>query len=145
MKTGELHSTAHLHTWTQGLMKTTTTKTRGRSTTAQNPHLSPKYKSTPKTRATVDNGDMSGTGEGAKSRKHKCSVCKERFGSKYKLQKHRRVHMGEEPFRCSVCKKEFALRSTLKRHMITHTQGRNHSAVQSVRRGLLIGPLSKHI
>ncbi|XP_055009101.1 zinc finger protein 180-like [Boleophthalmus pectinirostris] len=94
---------------------------RGRSTTAQNPRLSPKSKSTPETRATVDNGDMSGTGKGAESRKHKCSVCKKRFVSKYKLQKHRRVHTGEKPFSCSVCKKVFAVSSTLKTHMRTHT------------------------
>ncbi|KAJ0069952.1 hypothetical protein NL108_017523 [Boleophthalmus pectinirostris] len=78
-------------------------------------------KSTPETRDTVNYGDMSGTGKGAESRKHKCSVCKERFGSTYKLQKHRRVHTGEEPFTCSVCKKMFAVTYHLKRHMRTHT------------------------
>ncbi|KAJ0065688.1 hypothetical protein NL108_016240 [Boleophthalmus pectinirostris] len=60
---------------------------RARSPTAQNSYLSPKSKSAPETRATVSNGDMSGSGKGAESRKHKCSVCKERFDSKYKLKK----------------------------------------------------------
>ncbi|KAJ0070509.1 hypothetical protein NL108_013119 [Boleophthalmus pectinirostris] len=75
----------------------------------------------PETRATVNNGDMAGTGEGAESSKHKCSICKEIFVSKYKLQSHRRVHTGEEPLSCSVCKKEFPVISHLKRHMRTHT------------------------
>ncbi|KAJ0059423.1 hypothetical protein NL108_017615 [Boleophthalmus pectinirostris] len=77
--------------------------------------------SAPETRATVNTGDTTGTGEGTEGTKHKCSVCKERFGSKYKLQIHRRVHTGEEPFGCSVCKKVCADSSSLKKHMRTHT------------------------
>ncbi|XP_020786324.2 zinc finger protein 391-like [Boleophthalmus pectinirostris] len=73
------------------------------------------------TRVTVNNGDMSGVGEGAERRKHECPVCKEKLASTYKLQIHRRVHMGEESFSCSVCTKVFALPSDLKKHIRRHT------------------------
>ncbi|XP_055021131.1 chorion transcription factor Cf2-like isoform X2 [Boleophthalmus pectinirostris] len=113
-------SPAHMDTGADGDHHNQVQK-RARSTTAQNSRLSPKYKSAPETRATVSNGDMSGSGEGAESRTYKCSVLKERFESKYKLQKHRRVYIGEKPFSCSVCKKTFTRKDNLKPHMTTHT------------------------
>ncbi|XP_055083705.1 protein starmaker-like [Periophthalmus magnuspinnatus] len=47
-------------------------QSRDKSTTAPNSSLSPKHKSAPETRATVDNGDVSGTAKRAAGKKHQC-------------------------------------------------------------------------
>ncbi|XP_055086290.1 zinc finger protein 121-like [Periophthalmus magnuspinnatus] len=100
---------------------------RAKSTTAPNSGLSPKYKSAPETRATVDNGDVSGTAEGVAEKKHQCSVCKKRFGFKNNLKRHFRVHRREKPYSCSVCEKTFTQKSTLTDHMRTHTGDKPYS------------------
>ncbi|XP_055083984.1 zinc finger and SCAN domain-containing protein 2-like [Periophthalmus magnuspinnatus] len=94
---------------------------RAKSTTAPNSSLSPKYKSAPETRATVDNGDVSGTAEGTVEKKHQCSVCKKRFGLKIGLITHFRIHTGEKPYSCSVCEKAFNQKSHFTKHMRIHT------------------------
>ncbi|KAJ0060515.1 hypothetical protein NL108_014994 [Boleophthalmus pectinirostris] len=96
-------------------------ETRVRRTAAENSRLFLKYTAALETRATLNNGDMAGADEEDESRKHKCSICKEKFGSTYKLKIHRRVHTGKEPLSCSVCNKLFVVSSHLKKHMRRHT------------------------
>ncbi|XP_055019966.1 zinc finger protein 271-like isoform X3 [Boleophthalmus pectinirostris] len=93
---------------------------RTRSSTAQNSSLSPKYKSAPETSATVNNADMSGTAEGAEDKKHQCSVCQKRFGTKWNLQRHTGIHTGEKPFSCSTCKRSFTTKVILAQHVKMH-------------------------
>ncbi|XP_055083979.1 zinc finger protein 135-like [Periophthalmus magnuspinnatus] len=100
---------------------------RDKSTTAPNSSLSPKYKSAPETRATVDNGDVSGTAEGTADKKHQCSVCKKRFGLKIDSIRHFRIHTGEKPYSCSVCEKAFIQKGHLTEHMRTHTGEKPYS------------------
>ncbi|XP_055086070.1 zinc finger protein 567-like [Periophthalmus magnuspinnatus] len=125
---------------------------RAKSTTAPNSGLSPKYKFAPETRATVDNGDMSGTAEGAAGEKHQCSVGKKRFDLKNNLERvdrrekpyscyvcekaftqkihltlHMRTHTGDKPYSCCVCEKAFTQKSSLTDHMRTHTGDKPYS------------------
>ncbi|KAJ0066256.1 hypothetical protein NL108_004129 [Boleophthalmus pectinirostris] len=88
----------------------------------QNSGLSPKYKSAPETSATVNNRNMSGTAEGAKGKKHQCSVCQKRFGTKWHLQRHIIIHPGEKPFSCSTCEKIFNRKTSLDKHEKLHTK-----------------------
>uniref|UniRef100_A0A3B4AR38 C2H2-type domain-containing protein n=1 Tax=Periophthalmus magnuspinnatus TaxID=409849 RepID=A0A3B4AR38_9GOBI len=95
---------------------------RARSITAPNSGLFPKYqKSAPATSATVDNGDMSGTADGAERKKHQCSICLKRFARNRNLKIHLRLHSGERPHSCSFCNKTFAQIAALKYHLVTHT------------------------
>uniref|UniRef100_A0A8C6TX26 C2H2-type domain-containing protein n=1 Tax=Neogobius melanostomus TaxID=47308 RepID=A0A8C6TX26_9GOBI len=78
--------------------------------------LCPNIKSAPET---VHNEDKSGPGGAEK--KHQCTVCNKRFGRKYSLHEHVRVHTGEKPYNCSTCGKAFAVLSSLTTHRRTHT------------------------
>ncbi|XP_055083995.1 gastrula zinc finger protein xFG20-1-like [Periophthalmus magnuspinnatus] len=102
---------------------------RARNSAAPNSGLSSKYKSAPETSATVNYGDMSGTAQGADKKKHQCSVCKKRFGTKQILQRHIRVHTGERPFSCLICTKTFTEKSHLDRHIKIHTGERPYSCL----------------
>ncbi|XP_055083996.1 zinc finger protein 135-like [Periophthalmus magnuspinnatus] len=102
-------------------------QSRAKSTTAPNSSLSPKYKSAPETRATVDNGDVSGTAEGTADKKHQSSVRKKRFGLKGDLKKHFSIHTGDKPYSCSLCEKAFTHRNSFKYHMKTHTGDKCYS------------------
>ncbi|KAJ0066234.1 hypothetical protein NL108_004131 [Boleophthalmus pectinirostris] len=84
--------------------------------------LSPKYKSASETSATVNNADMSGTAEGAEDKKHQCSMCQKRFGTKWQLQKHIIIHTGEKPFSCSTCDKTFNQKAYLDQHEKIHSE-----------------------
>ncbi|KAJ0062370.1 hypothetical protein NL108_010979 [Boleophthalmus pectinirostris] len=87
--------------------------------TTENSSLFSIYKSAPET--SDDNGDMSGTAEGAEKKKHQCSICLKRFASNRNLKIHFRLHSGERPHSCSVCNKTFAQIAALKYHLVTHT------------------------
>lgn len=51
--------------------------------------------------------------------KHTCAVCGQKFGKKYNLTRHMRVHKPKvENVRCSECRKTFANNSNLRAHFI---------------------------
>ncbi|XP_055086289.1 zinc finger protein 391-like [Periophthalmus magnuspinnatus] len=117
---------------------------RAKSTTAPNSGLSPKYKSAPETRDTVDNGDVLGTAEGAARKKHQCLVCKTRFGLN-NFKRHFRVHRRERPYSCSVCDKAFTKKSNLTDHMRTHTGDKPYSCSVCEKAFTLKSTLTKHV
>ncbi|XP_055083945.1 oocyte zinc finger protein XlCOF22-like [Periophthalmus magnuspinnatus] len=65
--------------------------------------------------------------QGADKKKHQCSVCKKRFGTKQILQRHIRVHTGERPFSCSICKKTFTIKCNRDKHLKIHTSERPYN------------------
>jgi uncharacterized Zn-finger protein len=62
---------------------------------------------------------------GSRELNFSCDVCKISFTSRYKLDRHARVHTEEMPFSCEVCKKRFSLRSNLIVHLRVHTGERS--------------------
>jgi uncharacterized Zn-finger protein len=57
---------------------------------------------------------------GGGGRTHVCEVCDKELSSKQSLEKHKRIHTGEKPFKCKVCDKAFNQRGNLKTHSRTH-------------------------
>ncbi|XP_052764942.1 zinc finger and BTB domain-containing protein 49-like isoform X14 [Mya arenaria] len=46
-----------------------------------------------------------------------CEVCQRGFKSKPDLQRHRRIHTGEQPFMCTFCHRSFSRKDSLYRHI----------------------------
>ena len=61
-------------------------------------------------------------GGSRKPKKYICTDCEKAFVSQTDLERHRRTHTGERPFKCDVCGAAFALESNLKKHARVHTQ-----------------------
>ena len=47
-----------------------------------------------------------------------CEICRRPFSRKDSLERHMRVHTGEEPYKCPLCDRRFKSRSALKYHMV---------------------------
>lgn len=56
-----------------------------------------------------------------------CDICGKTFSKPCQVQRHRRIHTGERPYKCSSCPKSFTQNSTLQMHMKHHTGDRPHS------------------
>ncbi|XP_062237444.1 zinc finger protein 567-like [Platichthys flesus] len=50
-----------------------------------------------------------------------CKTCRRSFKMRNNLQRHERTHTGEKPFSCKTCGRSFSLRTTLQDHERTHT------------------------
>ncbi|XP_074657204.1 uncharacterized protein LOC141910369 [Tubulanus polymorphus] len=50
-----------------------------------------------------------------------CPICKKDFGFRSALEKHMRVHTGDNPFACEVCGRTFNQKGDLSVHMRVHT------------------------
>lgn len=51
------------------------------------------------------------------TKKHSCLHCNKKFGTRWRMEEHMRIHTGENPFPCSMCPKTFRINQALKVHI----------------------------
>ncbi|XP_034940940.1 zinc finger protein 236-like isoform X2 [Chelonus insularis] len=59
--------------------------------------------------------------------KKECDICGKTFMKPCQVERHKRIHTGERPFKCELCSKSFAQKSTLQMHQKHHTGDRPYS------------------
>ncbi|XP_048001816.1 zinc finger protein 58-like [Leguminivora glycinivorella] len=74
-----------------------------------------------------------------------CEICAERFRSKFRLNKHRRVHYNISSYSCHVCEKRFKTPSDFKRHTSLCSDKRPYSCDVCKKRFKTNAFLKRHI
>nr|XP_033206407.1 zinc finger protein 91-like isoform X1 [Bombus vancouverensis nearcticus] len=59
--------------------------------------------------------------------KKECDICGKIFTKPYQVERHKRIHTGERPYKCDLCTKSFAQKSTLQMHQKHHTGDRPYA------------------
>ncbi|XP_017879983.1 zinc finger protein 236-like isoform X2 [Ceratina calcarata] len=70
--------------------------------------------------------ERSGT-KGNSNSKKECDICGKVFTKPYQVERHKRIHTGERPYKCDLCTKSFAQKSTLQMHQKHHTGDRPYA------------------
>ncbi|XP_043269553.1 zinc finger protein 236-like isoform X2 [Venturia canescens] len=58
--------------------------------------------------------------------KKECDICGKVFMKPCQVERHKRIHTGERPYKCELCDKSFAQKATLQMHQKAHTGDRPH-------------------
>lgn len=53
--------------------------------------------------------------------RYKCPLCSKNFARKSGIERHKKIHTGENPFGCQFFHRTFALKLAFSRHEVTHT------------------------
>ncbi|XP_046466966.1 zinc finger protein 236 isoform X1 [Neodiprion pinetum] len=56
--------------------------------------------------------------------RRECDICGKSFLKPCQVERHKRIHTGERPYKCNLCSKSFTQKSTLKIHQKHHTGDR---------------------
>lgn len=58
--------------------------------------------------------------------RRECDICGKGFLKPCQVERHKRIHTGERPYKCNLCSKSFSQKNTLKVHQKHHTGDRPH-------------------
>lgn len=61
------------------------------------------------------------------SARKECDICGKTFTKPYQVERHKRIHTGDRPYKCDLCTKSFAQKSTLQMHQKHHTGDRPYA------------------
>ncbi|WAR12221.1 ZN236-like protein [Mya arenaria] len=76
---------------------------------------------------------------------HDCPFCGKTFQKPSQMERHRRIHTGERPFRCDLCSKAFNQKNALQMHLKKHKGEKSHQCPYCNTAFVQKGNLNTHI